>query len=85
MKNTTLIWNALLPLAVGALFYLHFKGDSAGSSASVSDMAKGKKIVYVQADSLLKNYEYYKDRLFNNNLLKKNKKSLSIVMVNSKN
>lgn len=61
MKNTTLIWNALLTLAVGALFYLHFKGDSAGSSASVSDMAKGKKIVYVQADSLLKNYEYYKD------------------------
>ena len=60
VKNTSLIWNALLTLAVAILFYLHFKGNSA-SSSSVSGVAENKKIVYVQADSLLKQYEYYKD------------------------
>ncbi len=60
MKNTSLIWNSLLTLAVATLFYFHFKGDS-GSTSPMAEVAKGKKIVYVQADSLLKNYEYYKD------------------------
>ena len=62
MKNGLLIWNAVLTLAVVFLGYQHFahhSSDSAGGS--VSETSKGKKIVYVQADSLLKNYEYYKD------------------------
>ena len=60
VKNTSLIWNVLLTLAVAVLFYLHFKG-SATVSSPVSNAIEGKKIVYVQADSLLKQYEYYKD------------------------
>jgi outer membrane protein len=43
------------------LGFQHFKHHSGSESASVADAAKGKKIVYVQADTLLKNYEYYKD------------------------
>ncbi len=62
MNNFSTIWKALLTLAVAVLFYLHFKGtSSAGTSATVADASKGKKIVFVQADSLLKQYDYYKD------------------------
>jgi outer membrane protein len=61
VKNGLLIWNAALTLAVAFLGFQHFKHHSGSESASVADAAKGKKIVYVQADTLLKNYEYYKD------------------------
>ena len=63
MKNGLIIWNAILTLAVALLGYFHFKGNaSTGSTAATSGAAAaGKKMVYVQADSLLKNYEYYKD------------------------
>ncbi|TAF97922.1 MAG: OmpH family outer membrane protein [Cytophagia bacterium] len=62
MKNGLIIWNGILTLAVAVLGYLHFKGNTAeGATATTINAGKGKKIVYVQADSLLKNYEYYKD------------------------
>ena len=62
MKNGLLIWNAILTLAVAFLGYQHFKHHaSSGTEGNTSAASKGKKIVYVQADSLLKNYEYYKD------------------------
>ncbi len=62
MNNFSTIWKALLTLAVAVLFYLHFKGTSSdATSANVADASKGKKIVFVQADSLLKQYDYYKD------------------------
>lgn len=62
MKNGLLIWNAVLTLAVAFLGYQHFQHHSSGDAgSSISETAKGKKIVYVQADSLLKNYDYYKD------------------------
>jgi outer membrane protein len=62
VKNGLLIWNAVLTLAVAFLGYQHYQHHSSNSTeTSVADAAKGKKIVYVQADSLLKNYEYYKD------------------------
>lgn len=61
MKNGLLIWNAVLTLAVAYLGFQHFKHHSGSSAEGVTDAAKGKKIVYVQADTLLKNYEYYKD------------------------
>ncbi len=62
MNNFSTIWKALLTLAVAVLFFLHFKGTSStGASTSVADASKGKKIVFVQADSLLKQYDYYKD------------------------
>jgi outer membrane protein len=62
VKNGLLIWNAALTLAVIFLGYQHFQHHSSGGSdTGAADTAKGKKIVYVQADSLLKNYDYYKD------------------------
>jgi outer membrane protein len=61
VKNGLLIWNAVLTLAVAFLGYQHFKHHSGSEPTGVADTAKGKKIVYVQADTLLKNYEYYKD------------------------
>jgi len=62
VKNGLLIWNAVLTLAVVFLGYQHFQHHSSGGdSSSTPDAAKGKKIVYVQADTLLKNYDYYKD------------------------
>ena len=60
MKNTSLIWNVALTIAVAVLYFLHFKGESPAATTA-TDAAKGKKIVYVNADSLLKNYSYYKD------------------------
>jgi outer membrane protein len=61
MKNTSLIWNALLTVAVGLLFFWHFKGQESNKSTDTNALAQNKKIVYVQADSLLAQYEYYKD------------------------
>lgn len=62
MKNGLLIWNAILTLAVAFLGFQHFKNNtSGGADGGMAEATKGKKIVYVQADSLLKNYEYYKD------------------------
>ncbi len=60
MKNSALlVYNILLTLAVAILFYLHFKGNS--NSNTVSSTATNTKIVYVNTDSLLNNYQFYKD------------------------
>jgi outer membrane protein len=62
-SNTSLIWNGLLTLAVLTLFFLHFNGkkSSGGFSSSDSTALGGRKVVYVQVDSLLSQYEYFKD------------------------
>lgn len=62
-SNTSLIWNALLTLAVATLFFLHFSGRKGESSFLTSDSTSlgGRKIVYVQVDSLLSKYEYFKE------------------------
>ena len=66
MKNLSLILNAVLIVAVGVLFYLHFSSEkpsvgeqppTAGPNAQSSGMA----IVYINIDSLLNNYEYFHD------------------------
>lgn len=59
-KNSSLIWNIALTVAVVVLFFLHFTGNkpSPGSSSTTAD---GRNLVYVQIDSLLTNYEYFKD------------------------
>jgi outer membrane protein len=62
-SNTSLIWNVLLTLAVATLFFLHFsgkKGDG-GFSGSDSTSLAGRKVVYVQVDSLLTKYDFFKD------------------------
>ncbi len=66
MKNLSLILNAVLIVAVGVLFYLHF--SSMGSTKAGPARPEGVNlvqpdvpIVYVNIDSLLNNYEYFQD------------------------
>ncbi|MFN8353729.1 MAG: OmpH family outer membrane protein [Spirosomataceae bacterium] len=62
MKNLSLIWNAVLTIAVIVLGYKQFSGGSSSSgSVSSSASAGGKNIVYVNTDTLLSNYDYFKD------------------------
>jgi outer membrane protein len=66
MKNLSLILNGVLVIAVAVLFYLHFSSPKGGADTTnyAADTtvvsAKGKAIVYVDSDSLLKGYEYSK-------------------------
>ena len=61
MKNLSLVLNIVLLLAVGVLYYLHFssKGSKGTSSSpvSVGDLS----IAYINADSVLKYYDFLKD------------------------
>jgi outer membrane protein len=56
MKNSQTIVNVLLALGLAVLYYLHFK-----PAAPAGAVVPGKKIVYVNTDSLLNNYQFYKD------------------------
>jgi outer membrane protein len=60
MKNLSLILNIVLLVAVGVLFYLHFAGNRSASSLSsgASAVPSDIKIAYINADSILKHYEY---------------------------
>ncbi len=62
MKNLSLIANIVLALAVAILFYLHF---SSGAQPSESPLAatlpaSSAGVAYVNSDSLLNGYEYFK-------------------------
>jgi len=58
MKNLSLILNAVLLVAVGVLFYLHFSGGkqetSSGTAAALGDL----QVAYINSDTVLKHYEY---------------------------
>ncbi len=62
-NNTSLIWNIVLTLAVAVLFFLHFSTKPGAESGTVVDGAvvPGRRTVYVQVDSLLKNYDFFKE------------------------
>ncbi|KAB7731695.1 OmpH family outer membrane protein [Rudanella paleaurantiibacter] len=62
MKNASLALNVVLAIAVAVLYYLHFKDrQPAESAVKVPEAAKGKEIVYVNVDSLLTKYDFFKD------------------------
>ncbi|MCK4853785.1 MAG: OmpH family outer membrane protein [Bacteroidales bacterium] len=66
MKNLSLILNAVLIVAVGVLFYLHFstKGSAKPGPArteGINLVQPDVPIVYVNIDTLLNNYEYFTD------------------------
>jgi outer membrane protein len=63
MKNNSfLIWNILLTIAVGFLTGLHFWGgkSSAPENGTTPSEEKGLNIVYVNADSLLTNFDEFR-------------------------
>ena len=66
MKNLSLILNAVLIVAVGILFYLHFSSTKSieggqPSTVRVNTADPGMGIVYINIDSLLNNYAYFAD------------------------
>ncbi len=66
MKNLSIIINVGLLLAVAVLYFLHFAGkspDAREDSAIVSDTTMPEKIsiVYINEDSLLEKYEFFKE------------------------
>ena len=63
MKNASLILNVILTIAVAVLYYLHFKDRQPEEAPVIKPPieAKGKTIVYVNVDSLLTKYDYFKD------------------------
>jgi len=62
VKNASLALNAVLLVAVAVLYFLHFSGKpSAPSATDSTGTVGGKPIVYVNSDSLLKNYDFFKD------------------------
>ncbi len=63
MKNLSLILNAVLLVAVGVLFFLHFSSNktaTSGSDSATSSITGDLKIAYINSDSVLKHYEYLK-------------------------
>ncbi len=59
MKNLSLLLTSILALAVAVLFYLHFASKNTGGSAAKSDNSN-EQIVYVNTDTLLEHYEFFK-------------------------
>lgn len=72
-KNVSLIINCVLIVAVGILYYLHFKPSTTSASSTVvttdstsgpaitipEDKIRKSGIVYVNTDTLLKYYDFY--------------------------
>ena len=67
MKNISIGLNMILVVAVGILYYLHFKGNNTTSSEESTHVStvlplSNAGIVFVNSDSLLDQYEYYRDK-----------------------
>ena len=62
MKNLSLILNIVLLVAVGVLYYLHFKSPKSSVTGSTANDAvlSDLKIAYINADTVLKYYDYLK-------------------------
>ncbi len=65
MKNLSLILNVVLLVAVAILFYLHFSDRNQVVTAGGKTVSSGPRaktvIAYVNSDSLLSRYEFFKD------------------------
>ncbi len=68
MKNLSLTLNVVLLVAIAVLYYLHFSGrkspatatPAAGTAAVAGKDPKTNQYAYVNVDSLLNNYDYFK-------------------------
>ena len=64
MKNFSIVLNVVLAIAVVVLYVLHFTGghdSDSGEQTSVGTAPSDLSIAYVNSDSLLSNYDYFKD------------------------
>lgn len=65
MKQLSIILNVVLLVCVGVLFYLHFSDRPAETqAASMADSVSNNelKIAYINADTVLVNYEFFKEK-----------------------
>ena len=69
MKNLSIIINAVLAIAIGVLFYLHFQAATTSTSststvrsANASTATGATNMAYVDLDTLETYYTYYKDK-----------------------
>ena len=60
MKNISLILNAVLFVAVGILFYFQFGGSTVKSSSPSTVNPGDLKLAYINSDSVLKYFDYFK-------------------------
>jgi outer membrane protein len=64
MKNFLLVFNCVLLLLVGYLYFLHFRHDKSPAevvkSASAVNSNEKSKVAYIDLDSLQNSYGYYK-------------------------
>lgn len=61
MKNLSLILNAILLVAVGVLFYLHFSAGKPSGTSESSTTPGDLQIAYINTDTVLKYYDYLKN------------------------
>ncbi len=63
MKNASLIFNVVLTIAVAILYFLYWKDHRPEPTVAVVTKAEAPKkpIAYVNVDSLLTKYEFFKD------------------------
>jgi outer membrane protein len=68
MKNLPYILNGVLAIAIGVLFFLHFKDckspskSTTGSASSSTSISGSGTMAYVDLDTLETYYGYYKDK-----------------------
>jgi outer membrane protein len=63
MKNLSLILNAVLLVAVGVLFYLHFSAASPKKASGSEATASGDlTMAFINSDSLINQYTFIEDR-----------------------
>ena len=60
MKNISIILNAILIVAVGVLFYLHFAGTTPQSASTATSVPGDLTIAFINSDSVLKHYDFFK-------------------------
>jgi outer membrane protein len=60
MKNLSLIINGILLLAVAVLYYLHFSGSKKPAISATGDVPAEIKIAYINSDSVLNSYDFFK-------------------------
>ncbi len=63
MKNISLAFNVILTIAVGILFWLHFKGSKGGEpTRQINFGDKNMKIAYVNVEKIDSNYKYITEK-----------------------